>query len=122
MKLSQIFGLPRLYADITKKKLPFALAYKFSKLAAEVNAELDFYRRSMDKIVDEYAEKENGNLIYTEDGDIKIIPDKVEECNAQIQELQDVDISIDITFSPTELEPLEMSIVDLQSLMPFIKE
>lgn len=123
MKISQILGLPQFYQSITEKKLPFSLAYKFNKLAAQVNTELDFYGKEMTKIIDEYGEKNpDGSVIYLDNGDVKIIPELREQCMARIQELQDVDVSIDITFSPAELESLEMSIRELQNLVPFIKD
>ena len=122
MKLYQILNLPHVYETILEKNLPFSLAYKFNKLAEAVNKELEFYRNSMTKLIDEYAEKENGQPVLLENGDIKIIPEKITECQQRINELQNVEITIDISFTPAELEPLEMSIKDLQNLMPFIKE
>ena len=122
MKLYQILNLPHVYETILEKNLPFSLAYKFNKLAEAVNKELEFYRNSMTKLIDEYAEKENGQPVLLENGDIKIIPEKITECQQRINELQNVEITIDVSFTPAELEPLEMSIKDLQNLMPFIKE
>ena len=119
MKLYQILNLPHVYETILEKNLPFSLAYK---LKEAVNKELEFYRNSMTKLVDEYAEKENGQPVFLENGDIKIIPEKITECQQRINELQNVEITIDVSFTPAELEPLEMSIKDLQNLMPFIKE
>ena len=122
MKLYQILNLPHVYETILEKNLPFSLAYKLNKLAEAVNKELEFYRNNMTKLVDEYAEKENGQPVLLENGDIKIIPEKITECQQRINELQNVEITIDVSFTPAELEPLEMSIKDLQNLMPFIKE
>lgn len=122
MKLYQILNLPHVYETILEKNLPFSLAYKLNKLAEAVNKELEFYRNSMTKLIDEYAEKENGQPVLLENGDIKIIPEKISECQQRINELQNVEITIDVSFTPAELEPLEMSIKDLQNLMPFIKE
>ena len=122
MKLYQILNLPYVYETILEKNLPFSLAYKLNKLAEAVNKELEFYRNSMTKLIDEYAEKENGQPVLLENGDIKIIPEKINECQRRINELQNVEITIDVSFTPEELEPLEMSIKDLQNLMPFIKE
>ena len=122
MKLYQILNLPHVYETILEKNLPFSLAYKLNKLAEAVNKELEFYRNSMTKLIDEYAEKEDGQPVLLENGDIKIIPEKITECQQRINELQNVEITIDVSFTPEELEPLEMSIKDLQNLMPFIKE
>ena len=122
MKLYQILNLPHVYETILEKNLPFSLAYKLNKLAEAVNKELEFYRNSMTKLIDEYAEKENGQPVLLENGDIKIIPEKINVCQKRINELQNVEITIDVSFTPEELEPLEMSIKDLQNLMPFIKE
>ena len=79
MKLYQILNLPHVYETILEKNLPFSLAYKLNKLAEAVNKELEFYRNSMTKLIDEYAEKENGQPVFLENGDIKIIPEKIKE-------------------------------------------
>lgn len=122
MKIYQLLSLPALYNSISDKNLPFALAYKLSKLATQVNEELKFYQENLTKIIEEYGEKENGELIYLSNGDIKIQEGKAEECHARIEELQNVEVDIKVTFTPNELEPLEMSIKDLQALMPLINE
>lgn len=87
MKLYQILNLPHVYETILEKNLPFSLAYKLNKLAEAVNKELEFYRNSMTKLIDEYAEKENGQPVLLENGDIKIIPEKINECQRRINEL-----------------------------------
>ena len=122
MKIYQLLSLPALYNSISDKNLPFALAYKLSKLAIQVNEELKFYQENLTKIIEEYGEKENGELVYLSNGDIKIHEGKAEECHARIEELQNVEVDIKVTFTPNELEPLEMSIKDLQALMPLINE
>ena len=113
MKIYQLLSLPALYNSISDKNLPFALAYKLSKLATQVNEELKFYQENLTKIIEEYGEKENGELVYLSNGDIKIHEGKAEECHARIEELQNVEVDIKVTFTPNELEPLEMSIKDL---------
>ena len=72
MKIYQLLSLPALYNSISDKNLPFALAYKLSKLATQVNEELKFYQENLTKIIEEYGEKENGELVYLSNGDISM--------------------------------------------------
>lgn len=123
MKLNQVLGLPKFYQGVSNKNLPFSLAYKLNKLALRANEELDFYRENMQKIIEEFAERnENGDIIYTTEGDIRIAQENLETCEARITELSNIEVDIDIKFKPSELESLELSINDIQNLMPLIEE
>lgn len=123
MKLYQVLGLPQVYPKIADKQLPFSIAYKFSKLAARANTELEFYQTSLKKIIDEYGERdENGELVYLENGDVRLKAETLNECNERINELSSVEVDIDITFTPEELDSLELSINELQNFIPFIQE
>lgn len=124
MKLYQVLGFPQFYQGIDmNKNLPFALAYKFNKLANKANEEINFYRENMQKIIEEYAERdENGEMIFTDAENVKLRPDSTEECNKKINELSNIEVDINIKFTPEELSSLELSINDLQTLMPLIEE
>ena len=73
------------------KKMPIKTAYKLSRLAKRAEEELQFYQKEFTRIVDEYAMKENGQLVYSDDmTSIKIIPGKEDECSKIVlKELED---------------------------------
>lgn len=100
--------------------LPLKAAYKLNKIRKAVDKEADFYAEKFQEIVDTYARKnENGELIFSEDNEqILIQPDKIEECNQKLTELQNLETQIenyglkiddfgdDIQCTPDELEIL----------------
>lgn len=104
--------------------LPLKVAYKLNKIRKAVDKETDFYAEKFQEIVDTYAQKdENGELVFSNDNEqILIQPDKIDECNQKITELQNLEAQIenyslkiedfgnDIQCTPDELE----------ALMPFL--
>ena len=77
--------------------LPLKVAYKLNKIRKAVDKEADFYAEKFQEIVDTYARKDdNGELVFSEDNEqILIQPDKVEECNQKLAELQNLETQID---------------------------
>lgn len=124
MNMNQIIEFKNFYEGVKDKKLPLKVAYKLNKLILKVEEEIKFYQDTFSKIVDEYAEKdENGNYVFI-DGNaaIKIIPGKEEECDKKIKELNELPLNIEgIEFNLDELDCLDMTIAEMNCLMPFIK-
>ena len=125
MKMYEIIRLPNLLTKLKTYNLPIRTSYKFTKLANIVESELLIYQEHFGKIIEEYGKKdENGNYVFSPDGaTIAIIPGKEEECQAKLNELQNIEINTsNISFSLEELEGLELSILDLQTLFSLIIE
>lgn len=124
MKMYELLALPNFYASIHEKKMPVKTAYKLSKLAKRAEEETQFYQTQFQKIIDEYAMKENGQLVYSEDmTSIKIIPGKEAECAQKIAELRELDVEIkDLTFSIDEFENLELTMAEMSALFPLISD
>lgn len=124
MKMYEALALPNFYASVQDKKMPIKTAYKLSRLAKRAEEEIKFYQKEFMRIIDEYALKENGQLIYSEDmASIKIIPGKEDECNAKITELKDLEIDFSsFEFSLDEFESLELTLAEMSSILPLIKD
>lgn len=123
MKLYHVLALPRFYEPIVNNRLPFKTIYKLTRLAQRVEQEKTFYQEQIQKLIEEYGQKEDGNLIYTEDGSsVKIIEGKEEECNTKIFELNDLDIDLsEFSFSVEEFDGLELTMEQMDIIMPLIK-
>lgn len=115
------FRNSELFADIN---LPLKVAYKLNKIRKTVDKEGDFYAEKFQEIIDAYAKKdENGNLVFSEDNEqILIQPDKIEECNQKLNELQSLEVeienynlSIDDFGDNIECTPDELAVI-----MPFL--
>lgn len=124
MKMHELLALPNFYASIHEKKMPVKTAYKLSKLAKRAEEETQFYQSQFQKIIDEYALREDGQLVYSEDmTSIKIIPGKEDECAKKITELREIEVDIkDLTFSIDEFENLELTMAEMSALFPLIAD
>lgn len=125
VKLGALIELQQFCQEVQNQKMPIRLAYKLSKLSSRVAQEEAFYRQKFSSIVSEFAKRdEAGNYVYTPDGaSVQIQEGRVGECQTQVQELQDLEIEInDITFTLSELESLDLTVAQINGLLPFITE
>ena len=124
MKLYEVLSIQNFYNFIMNAQLPIKTTYKLTRLMRRVEEEVQFYQTEFAKIVDEYALKENGQLVYSEDmTSIKIIEGKEEECSAKIAELKNLEIDLsDFKFSIEEFDKLELSISDMYGILPLITD
>lgn len=123
---TQISNIYEVSSALTEEKLPMRVSYKIMKILTRLEEELNFYRNSLNKLIDEYALKdENGQLVYSENGEnIKIQEDKIEDFNNEYIELNNMEIEIsdDYLLSLGELETLSISPKDLYKIEPLIIE
>lgn len=123
MKMYEILTLQDFYSSVQDKKMPIRTAYKFARLAHRAADEAQFYQTQFMKIVEEYAQKEKGQLVYSDDmTSIKIIPGKEDECAMRIKELKELEIDLTgFEFSIQELENLELTLAQMDAIFPLIK-
>ena len=125
IKMSTIIALKGVCENLKTQKTSVKTAYKISKILNAVEKEFEFYQTKFAEIINEYAEKdENGQPILINDGQgVKIQSDKISEAQIKIIELEAIEA--DLTISPLtldELEGLEISISDMQTLSYIIEE
>jgi hypothetical protein len=121
-----VLELNRFYNNIKNKKLPFQVAYKFSKIIRLIQGDVDFFEKEMDKLLNEYGKRdETGQFILTEDNKgIVIQEEHIDKCRKKMDELYHLPITIegDISFTVEELDFLDMTPQEISVLMPFIRE
>ena len=124
MKIYEVLTLQNFYASIHDKKMPIKTAYKLSRLAKRAEEETQFYQSQFQKIIDDYALKENGQLVYSEDmTSIKVIPGKEDECAAKMAELRELEVNLsEFEFTIEEFDNLELTIAQMASILPLIKD
>jgi hypothetical protein len=114
-----------LYDQIKDRAPSIKTAYKMNKIYERAAQEQTFIQEQQQKIAEKYAQRdEKGNLILTDDKtDILVEPSKMNECKKALRELVEIEVELpDYSFTLDELEPLKLSINDLQPLMNFICE
>ena len=124
IKRFELNNIASVINSIGDKKGPIKTQYKFVKLKKIAEEEQKIQQDLIDENCMQFLERdENGELIPHEQGGFKIQEGKVEDCNRVIGEIMDTEIEInDITFTLDELEGLELSIAQMDGLMPVIEE
>ena len=125
LKMQQIIEFQKFYNNVKNIKLPLKTAYKLNKLFIQANEELSFYQQKFAEIINNFGKRdENGELVYSSDKtSIEIEEARRDECLQKIEELQNLEVDISgIDFTIEELEGLNLTIYEVECLMPFIKE
>lgn len=125
LTMNQGLDIQGLMLRLKNEKIPLKTAYKFNKLLNVLEKELSFYQEKINEIISEYSQKdEDGNPILSEDKtSVQIIKDKIEECQKKMEELSNIEFEInDISFALDELENIDLTVLEVRSLMPLIKE
>ena len=104
--------------------LPLKGAYKLNKIKKAVEKEGEFYTEKFQEIVDTYARKDDdGNLIFSDDGNQIMIKDgMVEECNQALEDLQTLSVEVDnynLTIDDFG-DDIQCTPEQLEALMPFL--
>ena len=104
--------------------LPLRGAYKINKIKKAIEKESDFYVEKFQEIVEKYAKHDdNGNLVYSYDGNQIMIKDgMVDECNQALEDLQNLEVQIEnYNLTLNDLgEGIECTPEELESIMPFM--
>lgn len=123
MKIIEIILARRAVASMYSEKIPFALAYKFTKFLKETEAEGEFHKEKFQCIVNDYGEKdEKGNLVLAGNG-FKVKDGETEKCFAAIKELDSTDVETPkTTFSLNDFNDIKLSTEAMSALFAFIEE
>lgn len=115
--------LSKIIDKIKEKTFDINTQYKFIKISKVIREEEELINEQQFLLLKQYAEKnEDGQFIVNKDGGFKIKEDCVEECGLKIIEINNRQITLpDIYFSLDELEPLGLTLGELELLEPFIK-
>lgn len=123
-KNENLHFLQQLLSKIKSMNFSIQTQYKFLKISKAVENELEIYEEQRKSLIQSYAEfDDKGQLIISEQGGIKIKEECLQECVKKINEINSLQITFpDIYFSLDELEPLGLTLGELELLEPFIKD
>lgn len=123
MKIIQLIKARRVFNSCANEKLSVALAYKLVKFIKASDAEDSFYNTEMQKIIEQYAEKDECGRVVTTQNGVKIIKEKLQECNSAIDNLSNYEVEApNIMFTIGELSELKLSMSEMYILDEVIKE
>ena len=124
LTLNDIFNAVPALREISTKEFPGSTTFKIARLIRELDKEIQLFEEERMKIANKYGEKdENGNLIPQENGAIKILDDKVQECNEEFQALFNTQVEINANKLPIEIfDSIEMTptqAMNLEAIVDF---
>jgi len=121
MRLDAAGSLIQTLSVLKENKMPFKTVYKLTKLMESAETQMKFYNDQVNKILNEYIEKdETGNFI-SEGTAFKIKEGLTEEANSKYDELNTLLVDYaDVTFDIEELENLNLTMTETHILMPFL--
>lgn len=124
MILSSIVQLKDLISKLEDKKMPIQLSYKIMKLNKEIESDIKFYQETFKQIITEYGETdETGNLIFLDNGNIKIKEGVQQECILKLTSLENTEVNTpSIKFKLEELSVIELTPNEAQSIEAIIQE
>lgn len=112
MTLNELMNAAPALKELSEKNFMGATTFKIARLIREVDKEIKTFEEERMKIVNKYGEKdENGELASQEDGTVKIIEDKINECNQELVDLLNAEVEINAeklkeeVFEKIELTP-----------------
>lgn len=126
MKLAMTEGLQfvELYNKIKDTSLPIKVAFTLNKIYKEMENDINFYNEKLGEIIQKYGQKDDsGNPVFSSDGTmIEIIPELREECLEKQKEINSLEIEVpDYSINIDDLEKINLTVSELNPLMPFIK-
>lgn len=125
IKLIEAGAIYPLAESLINKKMPIKTVYGFTKIMEASRKEFNFIQETANKIAEEYGERdENGNLVRTEDNSGYMIKEDCrKEAGEKIKEFNEIEIDFpDVKFNLSDLDSLELTMSEMQVLMPFISE
>lgn len=106
VSVSDLVNVAPIFQQLATKPLAGAVAFKIARLIREINKETIIFEESYQKIIEKYGTRdENGNFDISEGGIIKVIPEKIAECNSEVESL--MMMTIEINASPISIHYLE---------------
>lgn len=119
MTIMEILNVVPVLQEIAKKSFPGATSFKIARLMRELDKEIQLFDKQRIEIAQEFGEKDaSGQLVITEEGNIKIIESKIKDCNEILKSISNTEIDINadkipysifegVNIAPTEALTLE---------------
>ena len=95
MKITDILNVVPTLQEMANKSFPGATSFKIARLMRELDKEIQLFDKQRTEIAQEYGEKDaSGQLVLTEEGNVKIIESMIEECNEKLASIFNTEIEI----------------------------
>lgn len=117
--LNDILNATEAFNNIMTQSVKGSIAFKIARLARELNKETETFNTERQKMLQEYCVKDENEQVKTDDnGNVKILPDKIGEFNKEFKALLDTEVEINAdklsidTLDEFDLTPQQMIFLD----------
>lgn len=123
VKISELIDSISTLQKLAQKDFKAKLAWSIARLLKAAEAEIQSFNDTRMDLIRKYGEKDdNGELITDEKGNCTLIKDKVQDFNAELNELLASEIEINANPINIEmLEDLDFTPADMSVLEPFVE-
>lgn len=118
IKLKEVLQIVPILQDLSQKSFSGSISFKIARLIRELDKELILMNKAKQELIEKYGKRdENGSLIITEEGQVKV--DKPEECNEELQKLLDTIVEINANklsieiFDSIQISPMQANILEM---------
>ena len=106
MTIMEILNMVPVLQEMSNKSFPGSTSFKIARLMRELDKEIQLFDKQRTEIAQEFGEKDaSGQLVFTEQGNVKIVESRIEECNAKLESIFNTEIEINadkISYSSIE--------------------
>lgn len=120
MKGTYLKILPEILQNNADKTLPTKLSIKMAKLNAEVDENIKIYKEVLSKLLDQYAEKEDGKPKIDNDGTVTLIKGMKDKWTKDYTELETEEFKFNTVFTEDELENLTLTPLQASAMMELV--
>lgn len=123
VKISELIDSISTLQKLAQKDFKAKLAWSIARLLKAAEAEIQSFNDTRMDLIRKYGEKDdNGELITDEKGNCTLVKDKVQDFNAELNELLASEIEINANPINIEmLEDLDFTPADMSVLEPFVE-
>ena len=122
--LGQLYEAYPILKNVMEQKFTGKIAFQLARLVRELDKEMVTFENSRNAIIEKYAEKDDeGKIVISNETQVKIENDKINDCNKELFELLSSSLEINAEKIPSSvLENLEITPVEMSKIIDFINE
>ena len=124
VSLNNILNSTETFSQIMQQSFKGSIAFKVARLARELNKEMETFNTERQKLLERYSEKDkNGELKVLENGNVQVIPEKLQEFNQEFTNLLETDVEINADKLPMScMDEFEVSPQQMLDLEVFFED
>ncbi len=122
MKLIQLIQIKNIFKPDMKFK-DIQVGYKVMKFLKSIENDIIFYDTKLTEIAQECAEKEGDKIKTTENGNLILAKDKIQEWESRVSDLANIEIEVTLpSFKLEDFTECNFNLEELSILEPLISE